>query len=105
MERISGEVVGREEELCSIEVFLCETARKPAAFVVSGEPGIGKTILLEAAIVDTRGRFPSVLACRGVDDVGRSLAPPRRLGREFVRKLEIRSRGQFAQRLSALISE
>jgi DNA-binding CsgD family transcriptional regulator len=97
MQRIGGQLVGREEELGSMEVFLDETATRPAALVVSGEPGIGKTILLEAAVAEARTRFPTVLTCRGVeaearfafaglselladalDDVGRSLAAPRR---------------------------
>ena len=60
------ELIGREEELGSLEVFLAEVLTGPAALVVSGEPGIGKTAVLEAALAEARARFPSVLLCRGV---------------------------------------
>ena len=60
------ELIGREEELGSLEVFLAEVLTGPAALVVSGEPGIGKTAFLQAALAEARARFPSVLLCRGV---------------------------------------
>ena len=68
----------------------------PRALVLSGEPGIGKTVLWETGVEEARERR-TVLICRGVeaeaslsftglsellgdvlDEVGPSLAPPRR---------------------------
>jgi predicted ATPase len=40
---MSAGVIGREEELGSLQAFLDESAHGPSALVVSGEPGIGKT--------------------------------------------------------------
>ena len=96
------ELIGREEELGSLEVFLAEVLTGPAGLVVSGEPGIGKTALLETALAEARARFPSVLLCRGVQaearfafaglsemlagvlgDVERSLPLPRRRALEI----------------------
>src|SRR5262245_35590102 len=90
-------VVGREMELETIEDFLADVGRGPAALVLSGEAGIGKTVLWETGVADARSRFGSVLSCRGVeaeaslsfaglsellapvfDDVAPSLLPPRR---------------------------
>ena len=97
MELDAKELIGREEELGSLEVFLAEALTGPAALVVSGEPGIGKTALLGAALAEARTRFPAVLHCRGAEaeaalgfaglsellteilgEVSRSLPPPRR---------------------------
>ena len=41
-------VIGREQELDAIEAFLAEAELGPRALVLSGEPGIGKTVLWEA---------------------------------------------------------
>ena len=90
-------VIGREQERDAIEAFLAQAELGPRAVVLSGEPGIGKTVLWEAGLQNARGRFDSILTCRGVeaeaslsfaglsellgdvlDDVGASLAPPRR---------------------------
>ena len=90
-------VIGRDEELGAIQVFLGRVADGPGALVLSGEPGIGKTVLWEAGVEDARERLDRVLICRGVeaeaslsfaglsellgavlDEVGPSLAPPRR---------------------------
>ncbi len=60
-------VIGREKELGSIETFLAEVEQRPAALVLSGEPGIGKTILWEAGVEEARERFGHVLSCRGVE--------------------------------------
>ena len=60
-------IVGREEELSSIRRFLAELAAGPAAFVISGEPGIGKTLLWEIACEDARQRSGRVLSWRGVE--------------------------------------
>src|SRR5690242_3181525 len=60
-------IVGREEELSSIRGFLAELAAGPAAFVISGEPGIGKTVLWEIACEQARGERSPVLSWRGVE--------------------------------------
>jgi DNA-binding CsgD family transcriptional regulator len=91
------EVVGRDEELRWLRAFLVEVDEGPAAFVLSGEPGIGKTLLWEETVEEARGRVGRVLSCRGVeaeasfafaglselltdvlDVAGPALAPPRR---------------------------
>jgi DNA-binding CsgD family transcriptional regulator len=90
-------VIGREQELRAIEAFLAEVEQGPRALVLSGEPGIGKTILWEAGVEQARESLDDVLTCRGVeaeatlsfaalsellgpvfDDVSASLLPPRR---------------------------
>lgn len=60
-------MIGRTEELASIEAFLEQAESSPAALMLSGEPGIGKTILWEAAIEDARRRSARVLSCRSVE--------------------------------------
>jgi DNA-binding CsgD family transcriptional regulator len=60
-------VIGREEELDTIEAFLARLDDGPAALVLAGEPGIGKTILWEAGLRRARARGARVLACRGVE--------------------------------------
>ncbi len=90
-------VIGREEELAAIEEFLDRVPVGPTALVLSGEAGIGKTILWETGDEHARERFGRVLSCRGVEaeaslsyaglsdllsdvleDVVPSLVPPRR---------------------------
>ena len=56
-------LVGRDEELRSIEAFLERVEAGPTGLVLSGEPGIGKTILWEAAVEQCR-RNSRVLSCR-----------------------------------------
>ncbi len=94
---MAATVIGREQERDAIEAFLAQAELGPRAVVLSGEPGIGKTVLWEAGLENARGRFGSILTCRGVeaeaslsfaglsellgdvlDEVGASLAPPRR---------------------------
>jgi DNA-binding CsgD family transcriptional regulator len=60
-------VIAREEELGSIEAFLAELAEGPALLVLSGEAGIGKTILWEAGVEQAEGGTSRVLTCRGVE--------------------------------------
>jgi predicted ATPase len=64
---VTVEIVGREDELGMIEVFLADVERGPAALVLSGEPGIGKTILWDAGVEEAKRRFGRVLTCRGVE--------------------------------------
>jgi DNA-binding CsgD family transcriptional regulator len=60
-------VVGRDEELSVVETFLGEIASGPAALLLAGEVGVGKTILWEAGLAAAGQRFGNVLTCRGVE--------------------------------------
>jgi DNA-binding CsgD family transcriptional regulator len=64
---MTAAVIGREVELGAIEAFLAEVERAPAALVLFGEAGIGKTILWEAGVDAARDRFGRVLTCRSVE--------------------------------------
>ena len=91
------EVIGRDHELHSIEAFLERINDGPVALVLSGEAGIGKTILWEAGVEQATERYGRVLSHRSVeaeallsfaglsdllapvfDDVAPALAPLRR---------------------------
>jgi DNA-binding CsgD family transcriptional regulator len=88
-------VIGRDHELGAIRAFFERLEDGPAVVVLSGEAGIGKTILWEAGLAAANSQL--VLAHRSVeaesalpfiglsdlltpviDDVAPSLAPPRR---------------------------
>jgi predicted ATPase len=60
-------VIGREEELGAIRAFLHEVDHGPSSLVLSGEAGIGKTILWETGVEEGRERLERVLTCRGVE--------------------------------------
>jgi DNA-binding CsgD family transcriptional regulator len=94
---MNGGVIGRDDELRSTGEFLEGLEAGPAALVFSGEPGIGKTILWEAALEEAARRQARVLSCRCLeteaafsfgglsdlvtpvlDEVGHAVAPPRR---------------------------
>jgi DNA-binding CsgD family transcriptional regulator len=60
-------IVGRDEELGMIRAFVAAVERGPAALVLAGEAGIGKTILWEAGVDAAVRRFDRVLICRGVE--------------------------------------
>ena len=53
-------IVGRDEELAVVDRF-CERPR-PAALVIDGEPGIGKTILWREAVQEAETRGHRVLS-------------------------------------------
>jgi DNA-binding CsgD family transcriptional regulator len=91
------EVVGREAELGSVYGFLDRAADGPRAFVLEGEPGIGKSTLWLAAVAAARRHDLIVLSSRPaeserglayvglgdlfdrvVDGVIGALSPPRR---------------------------
>ena len=63
----SGAVIGRDAELDFVQAFLDEVGGGPAGLVLSGEAGIGKTILWQAGVEHARGRFAHVLTCRGTE--------------------------------------
>ncbi|HEV3067750.1 MAG TPA: LuxR family transcriptional regulator [Streptosporangiaceae bacterium] len=67
MEWSSGHAVhGRAAELARLARFLDEVTGHPAALLLEGEPGIGKTTLWSAGIDQARGRGWQVLTCRPV---------------------------------------
>jgi hypothetical protein len=90
-------LIGREDELAAINAWLGAVAEGPAAFVIAGDPGIGKTSLWQAGIRDAADDGMSVLSHRSseaeaglafaglsdliepvIDEVAEALAPPRR---------------------------
>ncbi len=100
------DVIGREDELGSIEAFLGGVADGPGALVLSGEPGIGKTILWEEGVERASTSFSRILTCRGVEaeaslsfaglsdlvgdafeEAAPSLVPPRRRALEIALRL------------------
>ena len=52
---ISGAVIGRDAELGFVDGFLDEVEGGPTGLVLSGEAGIGKTILWRVGVEDARG--------------------------------------------------
>jgi DNA-binding CsgD family transcriptional regulator len=60
----SGEIVGRDEELRSLSAFFERTAEGPAALVLEGEAGIGKSTLWLAGVEAARERGFRVLSSR-----------------------------------------
>ena len=60
-----SDVVGREHELAAVAAFLDRIESGPHALVLSGEPGIGKTILWEAGVALSAQRGHHVLTHRG----------------------------------------
>jgi DNA-binding CsgD family transcriptional regulator len=58
------EIVGREEELASLNAFLGEVHGGFAAFVLEGEAGIGKSTLWEGGVEHARSRGVRVISAR-----------------------------------------
>jgi DNA-binding CsgD family transcriptional regulator len=96
-EGLTSEIVGREEELASIVAFFDEPQEGPAALVLEGEAGIGKSTLWLAGVEHAREQGFRVLSSRpaeaeqglahaglgdlfetALDDVRPELSPPRR---------------------------
>ena len=99
-------IVGRAEELAALFGFV-DAQAGPAAFVLEGDPGIGKSTLLAAAVEHARERGARVLLARpaeaerglghvalgdllddALDDVLPALPPPRRHALEVTLLLE-----------------
>jgi DNA-binding CsgD family transcriptional regulator/DNA polymerase III delta prime subunit len=94
---MAREIVGREQEVAAVRAFVERTDSGPAALVLEGEPGIGKSTLWLAAVEHARARGISVLSARPAEaeqglahvglgdlidgvfhDVAPELPPPRR---------------------------
>jgi DNA-binding CsgD family transcriptional regulator len=60
-------LVGRDRELCVVDDFVERVQEGPTSLVIEGEPGIGKTSLLEAAVESLCARDCRVLSCRAVE--------------------------------------
>ena len=63
----ASDVIGRERELGDVEAFLTAASARPAALVLSGPPGIGKTSVWEAGVARAGRRGARVLAHRSVE--------------------------------------
>ena len=91
------EVVGRDEELASVDAFIAEPEARPVALALEGEAGIGKSTLWQAGVEHARAQGVIVLSSRPAEaerdvayvglgdlfetideDVLRALTPPRR---------------------------
>src|SRR5829696_2816726 len=72
-EEMSAEMVGREEELSSLYAVLDRTADGPAALVLEGEAGIGKSTLWRAGVDAARAQGLRVLLSQPAE-VERGLA-------------------------------
>lgn len=59
--------MGRDAELGVLRAFLDVVGEGPVGLVLSGEAGIGKTIMWLAGVEEARARFGRVLTCRGVE--------------------------------------
>lgn len=64
---MSTAVFGREQELGTIETFIDRSLRGPAALVIVGEPGIGKTVLWQQGVERAAGEGATVLSYRAVE--------------------------------------
>ena len=101
------EIVGRDEELASVRAFLGRAEDGPAALVLEGEAGIGKSTLWLAGVEHARSRGLRVLSSRPaeaerglahaglgdlledvLDEVLPSLSAPRRRALEVALLLE-----------------
>src|SRR5215471_194339 len=63
----AASVIGRDEEFAAIHAFLADVEEGPRALVLSGEAGIGKTVLWERGIEEASRSFSRILTCRGVE--------------------------------------
>ena len=68
---MAGTVVGRETELGAVERFLDRVSSGPAALVIEGEAGIGKTTVWLEAIAAAEARSHRVLQARPVEGEAR----------------------------------
>ncbi len=64
------QLVGRQWEIAGVDRFLDLVPRGPAALVLEGEAGIGKTTVWRAALDAARSRSYRVLICRASESEG-----------------------------------
>jgi DNA-binding CsgD family transcriptional regulator len=57
-------VFGRDAELAELAAFLDDVPSGPSAFLLDGDPGVGKTTLWNQALTAARSRAFRVLTCR-----------------------------------------
>jgi hypothetical protein len=69
-------VIGREQELGLIDEFVGRIADGPAALLLSGESGIGKTALWDAGVESARGPSPGRSLARGSHSQPEGLPTP-----------------------------
>jgi AAA ATPase domain len=62
-----GHVVGRDVELARVGRFLDSIVAEPAALLIEGEPGIGKTTIWAAAVGEAESRGLRVLQARAAE--------------------------------------
>jgi len=67
MSASASQVIGRSKEFDSLRQFLDAVVEGPAAFLIEGEAGIGKTALWKQAVDLALRRSYRVLACRPAD--------------------------------------
>ena len=72
-------IVGREEELASVEAFVEEVPEAPVALVLEGEAGIGKSTLWLAGVEQGQQCGARVLSARPVEALERRAGPRKRL--------------------------
>jgi DNA-binding CsgD family transcriptional regulator len=63
----STPVIGRDDELDALRAFLDAVEQGPTALLLSGEPGIGKTILWETGLAEARRKVERVLVHRSAE--------------------------------------
>src|SRR5512133_3532809 len=59
-----NEIVGRDEEVASVRAFVEGAAERPAALVLEGEPGVGKSTLWHTGVEHARAQGLRVLVSR-----------------------------------------
>ena len=64
---MSAGIIGRQSELQSIASFLDSIGDGPAALILQGEAGIGKTTLWEAGLSEASRRGYQLLSCRALE--------------------------------------
>ena len=66
-QKLGSAVVGRDEQLGLIRSLVVEAAEGGAVLLLTGEPGVGKTVLLDAAAEAAAAAGTRVLRAAGVE--------------------------------------
>ncbi|HUQ56495.1 LuxR family transcriptional regulator [Lentzea sp.] len=66
-----AQVIGRERELAAAAAVLARSEEHTARLLLSGEPGIGKSVLWGQVLADAAARGHTVLSCRPVESEAR----------------------------------